>query len=571
MVRTFFSPLALFFLLIFCTSTFSLAWVEEFDSEPIDFTENQYFSVSGGRLHFNGDPALTYAESVAWNSGLNPGGKFPLPGNSNYFENCVVSVDTFWEGRATDWPYGLLLCGRDITDSTSCLGHRVNGNSEYSISYSKPSGKGFFVYNTFSSLNNPDGQNNTVSVKKVGPYYYFYINGVEVQRRIISDVYGGSVGLYAFHPVDAAFDNFAVSKIGYEAFEDDSNNVIENFNTGVGGFGEDDYYKVSNDRYVFLGNRTDFTRFYIWNGGFSPGGWAAEPDDSNYFVNFTASVDAYWEGGADDYGYGLTVCSQKNSLETRDSVKFYIDGDGWYMIGKRQNDIWQTLVNWTESPFISTGGLKNKLSVQKDGSQFHFSINGTEVELLTIDGIFGGGAGVEVSQHVDVSFDDFTITQPGIPPTADAGTDQSVTEGNSVDLNGSGSSDDTAITSYQWYQLQGPPVEISDLGATNPTFTAPDVLVPSTTLAFQLKVTDDVRLHDSDITLVEVACMNVTGDVDGNCSVDLKDAIIPLQVVTGMDPAEVRSDYVTCGVDISGDNQVGTEESINALRVEAGF
>jgi len=377
--------------------------------------------------------------------------------------------------------------------------------------------------------------------------------------------------LYGNHSVDASFDNFAVSRATLVELEDDDNNVFEDFNTGVGGFSEGGYYTVSNNRFVFLGNRTDFTYFTAWSGGFSPGGWSAEPDDSNYFVDFTASVDVYWEGGADNYGYGLTVCSQKNNLETRDSVKFYIDGGGWYMIEKRQNDVWQTLVGWTESSLIVTGGLKNKLSIQKAGRRFHFYINDEEIESIRIDDISGGGIGVEASQHVDVSFDDFTITQPGIPPTADAGTDQSVTEGNSVDLNGSGSGDDTAITSYQWYQLQGPPIEISDPGATNPTFTAPDVTVPCTTLAFQLKVTDGDRLHDSDITLVEVACMNVTGDVDGNCSVDLKDAIIPLQVVTGRDPAEVRSDYVSSGIDVSGDNQVGTEEAINALRVEAGF
>ena len=277
-------------------------------------------------------------------------------------------------------------------------------------------------------------------------------------------------------------------------------------------------------------------------------------------------------GGDYNYAYGLIICIHKNEMDSSDEIVFLITQSGYYLIAKEVDGIDTIVVNWTASSHILPNGAKNKLSVEKSGNQFLFFINDNQVKPpYTISGFSGGALGVISSQNVDVSFDDFTITQPGTPPYADAGPNQSVVEGSSVNLIGSGSNDDIGIASYQWHQLQGIPVIISDPTTVNPTFTAPEVSVPKFLLAFQLKVTDGDRLHDSDITVVEVSCLDATGDVNGDCNVDLQDGIIPLQVVAGETTANVRSDYVLSGVDVSGDNLVGTEESINALREEAGL
>ncbi len=72
------------------------------------------------------------------------------------------------------------------------------------------------------------------------------------------------------------------------------------------------------------------------------------------------------------------------------------------------------------------------------------------------------------------------------PPVADAGADQSVPTGASVQLNGSGSSDPGGNSlTYQWTQTGGTAVTLSSATVVSPTFTAP---ASSASLTFQLVV-----------------------------------------------------------------------------------
>ena len=62
---------------------------------------------------------------------------------------------------------------------------------------------------------------------------------------------------------------------------------------------------------------------------------------------------------------------------------------------------------------------------------------------------------------------------PNVPPTADAGPDRSVSEGETVMLDGSNSSDeDGSIVSYEWTQTLGTSVGLSDPASVTPSFTA---------------------------------------------------------------------------------------------------
>ena len=74
-------------------------WYEDFESEPIHFVENPFFSVSGGRLNFD-DVSVSGSEGTTWNGGDAPGGGWPQPSDFNYFENFVVSAETFWEDHS---------------------------------------------------------------------------------------------------------------------------------------------------------------------------------------------------------------------------------------------------------------------------------------------------------------------------------------------------------------------------------------------------------------------------------------------------------------------------------------
>jgi hypothetical protein len=95
----------------------------------------------------------------------------------------------------------------------------------------------------------------------------------------------------------------------------------------------------------------------------------------------------------------------------------------------------------------------------------------------------------------DPTPDEVVITITNQAPIANAGSDQSVTAGSLVTLDGSGSSDpDGHIPlSYRWTQTGGLTVILSDPTTNQPTFTAPGL---STVLTFSLVTTDSFGLAD---------------------------------------------------------------------------
>jgi hypothetical protein len=102
------------------------------------------------------------------------------------------------------------------------------------------------------------------------------------------------------------------------------------------------------------------------------------------------------------------------------------------------------------------------------------------------------------------------VSWQNIAPTANAGADQTVDEGVTVTLDGSGSSDpDDGIASYLWAQTAGTSVTLSSTTVAQPTFTAPDVGIEGESFTFQLTVTDVGGLQATDTCIVNVSWVNV--------------------------------------------------------------
>lgn len=99
------------------------------------------------------------------------------------------------------------------------------------------------------------------------------------------------------------------------------------------------------------------------------------------------------------------------------------------------------------------------------------------------------------------------------PTSADAGSDQVVTEEDLVQLDGTNSTSTAtggALT-YHWEQLEGTVVELSDPNSGTPTFTAPPVDEDGATLTFMLTVTDATGVESQStvrITVNDSICMD---------------------------------------------------------------
>ena len=99
---------------------------------------------------------------------------------------------------------------------------------------------------------------------------------------------------------------------------------------------------------------------------------------------------------------------------------------------------------------------------------------------------------------------------PNLPPVANAGSDQLVASGDTVTLNGSGSSDpDGTIASWSWRRTGGTPggsVTLNNASAERPVFTADSLVAGSDDVihVFTLTVTDEVGGTDTDTVTITV-------------------------------------------------------------------
>jgi uncharacterized membrane protein len=159
------------------------------------------------------------------------------------------------------------------------------------------------------------------------------------------------------------------------------------------------------------------------------------------------------------------------------------------------------------------------------------------------------------------------------PPDADAGADQTVDEDETVELNGSASSDqDGDSLSYSWTQTGGPDVTLSDTDTATPTFTAPEGS-EDTALDFEVEVTDAVGATDTDSVGVtvqpsepEAATFQVSNlsAPDTATQGDLIDVSADVENTGG----QTATKAVEFRVDTDGDGSIDDESALASQDVE---
>lgn len=145
------------------------------------------------------------------------------------------------------------------------------------------------------------------------------------------------------------------------------------------------------------------------------------------------------------------------------------------------------------------------------------SLSNSSIANPTFTAPFLGTSGDTLAFELTISDDNgllgkdqclITITDKNSPPIADAGVDQSFRLGDTVTLDGSGSSDPDAnlgdLISYHWKQLSGTVVTFSSFSASRPSFTVPTTISIDETMLFELTVIDLAGLSASDTCIINV-------------------------------------------------------------------
>jgi len=413
--------------LIFSAPLLAETVFEDFKNGAGGFKEINSFSVFQSRFLFKGNRTdnFSFAE---WDDASNPGGWTPEPKHPNYFTDFEVSVDVVRVGGSETAGYGLTVCNRkkpfENAHSVNFYIEGVDGannKATYTIEVFAPPPKEVSeelappqvsqelalpkkMVEQESSSAILSNRSNLLSILKIGNHLSFYINGRKIKELVIETCIGGSIGVQASNLVDVAFDNFRLSRL--------SSFATEYFDEGLGAFqGQGDLsFMPSKGQMLFLGDYSDEMQSLAWNGGNNQGGEWPNPEHSNYFKNFNASVDMRWDGGSDSDGYGISVCNQKNSLGKADHVIFQIREQGDYAISLTKNQTHKKLVDWTASPLIVKHKV-NKLSVAKNGDQLSFYINAYNVQQLIIEECVGGSIVLEASNKIEtIAFDNFVVT-----------------------------------------------------------------------------------------------------------------------------------------------------------------
>ena len=141
-----------------------------------------------------------------------------------------------------------------------------------------------------------------------------------------------------------------------------------------------------------------------------------------------------------------------------------------------------------------------------------------------------------------------TVTvSDNLAPQVDAGADQSVSPGATVDLLGSASDSDGSVVDIAWQQESGSIVSLSSNSTLDTSFTAPSANSSELTLVFQLSVTDDRGASATDTVTVLVAADQGSAIV---YRVDVaENSNGTIHVATTMDPEQESLTYSLSGTD----------------------
>ncbi len=278
--------------------------------------------------------------------------------------------------------------------------------------------------------------------------------------------------------------------------------------------------------------------------------------------------------GANTLTFRLTV-TDNGSQSTSDTVTITVSNVNQPPIANAGSDQTILIVGLTVTLDGSNSsdpddGIVSYFWLQTAGPTISLSNDAAVQPTFVSPNVAAGGETLRFSLTVtDASGDQDTdtcivvVSFDNLPPTADAGIDQTVNEGDNVALDGSNSNDsDGTIAAYLWEQTAGKAVFLSNATTAQPTFSSPNVGLQGESLTFTLTVTDNQGLQNSDAVTISVSWRNEpptadagsdqtvtegqTVTLDGSKSSDLDGGIAAYSwLQTGLGTSVALSDFST--------------------------
>lgn len=239
----------------------------------------------------------------------------------------------------------------------------------------------------------------------------------------------------------------------------------------------------------------------------------------------TIQVEEYDNGGEGvayyDNAQGNVAAGSGYRVNEGVDIEVTADTNGEYNLG------WTEAGEWTKySVQVSTTGtytLNARVASLLSDKSFRVELDGTTIATVTIPNTGGwqqwqtvsiptitltaGAHTIRVYNITDgfnlnwISFETMTVSPINQSPTANAGTDQTITlPTTTATLSGSGTDTDGSVISYNWSQMSGPTATIGTAtsASTATTFTS------AGTYIFQLTVTDNLGAIGTDTVTITI-------------------------------------------------------------------
>jgi len=246
-------------------------------------------------------------------------------------------------------------------------------------------------------------------------------------------------------------------------------------------------------------------------------------------------------GGGTSLTFTLTVTDGSGVTRT-DSANVNVTNGNLPPVADAGQD--QTVNEWVVVTLDGSGssdpddGIASYLWEQTSGPSITLSSNTDFQPTFTAPDVGIGGEALTflltVTDNGGLKATDTSIVNVSwinVSPTADAGLDQTVNEGETVTLDGIDSNDPDGVQlTYLWAQTGGTSVTLSDATAVQPTFVTPTLNSGSTAMTFSLIVEDNGGLQ---------ASANVSITVNDNGITGLPADVLTFQSVEG-DPMGIK-------------------------------